>query len=281
MGAGSQGYCYNMRLAWLLLLAWHAAAAEDWLREARERGTVLETERQWEQAAAVYRSALTRLGPSGLRQDRFWLLTSLAEVSFERQEYGQARGWLQEAEDTLRGLGRDTPERVRLLNDWGTLHLVEGNLTEAERDLAGALAISKSGASPADLAAALHNLAAVEMQTGRLGEATAHEAKALAIWRQQFGDRHHYVMKAWISLSSIQGLCGDWPAAESSLRQALSIAETPEALANYAAVLEKLKRGREAREIRRRLRLQALPPLPVADAKALPYEAGRPSVRAR
>jgi hypothetical protein len=79
---------------------------------------------------------------------------------------------------------------------------------------------------------------------GRLGEAAVHEKKALAIWRQQFGDQHYYVMKAWISLSSLQGLGSDWRAAESSLHEALSIAETPEALAKYAVVLEKLKRGR-------------------------------------
>jgi tetratricopeptide (TPR) repeat protein len=269
-----------MRVAWLLLLASNVAAA-DWLQEARERGTALETEHQWEQAGAVYRQALVRLGPRDLQQDRFWLLTSLAEVAFERQEYGQARGWLQQAEDTLRGFGPNAPERVRLLNAWGTLHLVEGNLTAAERDLFRAVAVSESVARPLDLAAALHNLAAVEMHTGRLGEAAVHQTKALDIWRQQLGDRHYYVMKAWISLSSLQGLRGDWLAAEGSLRKALAIAETPEALENYAAVLDKLKRGGEAREIRRRSHLQMPPPPPVADVKAMPYEAERTRVRTR
>ena len=273
------GYYYDMKIVWLFLLAWPGAA--DWLQEARERGTVLETERQWEQASAVYRSALVRLGRSGLQQDRFWLLTSLAEVSFERQEYGKAHEWLREAEGELHGLRQDAPERLRLLNDWGTLHLVQGNLTAAERDLSRALAISESVATPPDVAALLHNLAAVEMQTGRLGLATLHETKALAILRQQFGDRHYYVMKAWISLSSLQGLCNDWRAAGSSLEKALAIAETPEALANYAVVLEKLKRRSEAREIRRRLHLQMLSPSPLTDVKAMAYDAQRPRVRAR
>jgi tetratricopeptide (TPR) repeat protein len=272
-------YCYDMRIAWLLLTCQMASA--DWLQETRQQGAVLEAEHHWEQAGALYQSALTRLGPSGLLQDRFWLLTSLVEVSFEREEYGQARAWLKEAEGALRGIGQDAPERVRLLNAWGTLHLVEGNLTAAERDLSLAVATPESVAAPLDRAAALHNLAAVEMQTGRLAEATVHETKALAIWRQQLGDRHHYVMKAWISLSSLQGLCNDWRAAESSLQNALLIAETPEALANYAVVLEKLKRGREAREIRRRLHLQNSPSSPLADVKTMPYEAKRPGVRSR
>jgi tetratricopeptide (TPR) repeat protein len=141
---------------------------------------------------------------------------------------------------------------------------VEGNLTAAERDLSRAVAISDSIATSLDLAAALHNLAAVEMHTRRLREATVHETKALAIWRQQLGDRHYYVMKAWISLSSLQGLSNAWRAAESSLRKALDIAETPEALANYAVVLEKLKRGKEGQR----------DPWPVARADAVPFARG-------
>ena len=187
---------------------------------------------------------------------------------------------MRQADEVVPGLAQDAPERVRLLNAWGTLHLVQGNLTAAERDLSRAVAISDAAAPP-DLAAALHNLAAVEMQTGRLGPATVHQTKALEIWRRQFGDRHHYVMKAWISLSSLQGLCGDWRAAAGSLENALAIAETPEALANYAIVLEKLKRGSEAREIRRRLPVPMPPPSPLADVKAMPFEASRPGVRAR
>jgi tetratricopeptide (TPR) repeat protein len=268
-----------MRLAWLLLM-WHVAAP-DWLRDTRRQGAVLEGDHQWEQAGALYQSALTRLGPSGLLQDRFWLLTSLVEVSFEREEYGQARAWLKEAEGALRGVNQHAPERVRLLNAWGTLHLVEGNLTAAERDLSQAVAMPEPLVTPLDRAAALHNLAAVEMQTGRLSEATVHETKALAIWRQQLGDRHHYVMKAWISLSSLQGLSNDWRAAESTLQNALLIGETPEALANYAVVLEKLKRRSEAREIRRRLGPPKSSSSPLADVKAMPYEAKRPSVRSQ
>jgi tetratricopeptide (TPR) repeat protein len=162
-----------------------------------------------------------------------------------------------------------------LLSAWGTLHLVEGNLTAAERDLSRAVAASESVAKPPDLAAALHNLAAVEMHMGRLDTAAIHEKKALALWLQQFGDRNRYVMKAWISLSSLQGLSGDWPAAERSLQNALAIIETPEALANYAVVLEKLKRHPEAKEIRRRIHLPMPSPSALADVKAMRSGTGR------
>lgn len=281
-GAAPRRYCCDMRIAWLLLVVWPAVAA-DWLQEIKERGAALEAELQWEHAGDLYRSALARMGPGGSQPDRFWLLTALAEVSFERHEYGESRRWLREAEDSLRGMSEGAPQRARLLSARGTLYLVEGNLTAAEQDLSRAVAISESVATPPDLAAVLHNLAAVEMQMGQLNEAIIHETRALANWQRQLGDRHYYVLKAWISLSSLQGLCGRWAAAESSVKQALAIAETPEALANYAVILQKLKRGREAREIRRRLNLQmfAPPASPLVDVKAIRSEAGLPRVRAR
>ena len=78
---------------------------------------------------------------------------------------------------------KDAPERVRLLNDWGT--------SPGPRELDGGgtrslptLAISESVTTPPDVAALLHNLAAVELQTGSLGPVTLHETKALAILRQ-------------------------------------------------------------------------------------------------
>lgn len=251
------------------------AGAADLLDQARQRGASLEVNRQWDQAGAVYQAALGNLGPGGSLQDRFWLPTSMLEISFEQHDYRQARRWLQEAEKALGDLNPRAPERVRLLSASGTLHLVEGNLTAAERDLSRALAASESVAKPLDLAATLHNLAAVEMRIGRLESATLHEKRALALWLQQFGDRNRYVMKAWISLSSLQGLSGDWLAAEKSLHKALAIIETPEALANYAVVLEKLKRHREAKEVRHRIHLPMAPPSALADVKEMPYQTGR------
>lgn len=264
----------------VLLLAWPTVAA-DWIHEARERGAVFEAQHEWDQAAAVYRSALARLNPSDPKQDRLWLLTSLVEVAFERQDYEEARRWLHEGLRETDASPADSPERIRLLTASGTLNLVEGNLTAAERDLSQAAATSERVATPSDLAAALHNLAAVEMQMRRLDEATVHETRALAIWRREFDDRHYYVMKAWISLSSLQGLQGDWQAAGSSLLNALAIAETPESLANYAVVLDHLKRGKEAREIRRHLRQPAAPSSPLVDVKAMAHEQEALGVRTR
>jgi len=241
-----------MRTACLLLLALSLGAA-DWFEDARKAGAVCESENRWADAATVYEGALRRLGSGAPAHERFWLLTSLAEVSFERQDYPAARGWLRQA------IPQDDAERIRLLNAQGTLELVEGNLTAAERNLKRAADLSASAGNPLDAAAALHNLAAVEMHTGRLRDAESHERQALNLWRRELGDRHHYVLKAWISLSSVQGLSGDWHAAEASLQEALTIAPTPEALANYAVVLDKLHRTKEAGKVRSQISLPAIP----------------------
>jgi tetratricopeptide (TPR) repeat protein len=225
------------------------------------------------EAGKLYQSSL---GDSRLDalSDRFWLLTSLAEVEFERQEYVRSERWLRQAEQAIDGLAANAPERVRLLNAWGALHLVRGNFRAAERQLSRS--VQFGDAVPEDRAAALHDLAAVEMHLRRLPEAVAHETQALGIWRARLGDRHYYVMKAWISLSSAQGLLGDWTAAEESLRQALAIGASDEALGNYVVVLDTLKRGKEAKSIRQRLGGSRSPLPGVVDVKSL--ASGKPGL---
>jgi tetratricopeptide (TPR) repeat protein len=266
-----------MRIPWLLL-AVLPVAGRDWLGEVRARGAELEAAHRWGEAGKLYQATLgdSRLTDTG---SRFWLLTSLAELEFERQDYAQAKRWLYQAEQTIDGLPAEAPERVRLFNAWGTLHLVQGNLTAAERELSRSARLGESTAPAEDRAAALHNLAAVEMHLSRFPEAEVHETQALEIWRGRLGERHYYVMKAWIGLSSVQGLRGDWPAAAQSLQHALAIGESEEALANYAVVLDKLKRSKEAKAIR--LRLQRPPSSPpfLVDVKSLVRHS--PAVRSR
>src|SRR5262249_17843891 len=137
-----------MRTVCLVMLAVSFAAADSF-DEARKAGAIFESERRWADAAAVYEAALR---PDSSAAERFWLLTSLAEVSFERQDYPAARAWLKQA------IPQDDSARIRLLNAWGTLELVEGNLTAAERNLGRAAELATSAGSPLDAAAALHNL---------------------------------------------------------------------------------------------------------------------------
>jgi len=254
----------GMRVFWLLL-AILPASASDPLSQTSVRGAELESAHRWQEAADLYRSALEQ---ANRRDSRFWLLTSLAEVEFDRRSYAQSERWLNQAAKTIEGLPVTAPEHARLLNALGTLHLVQGNLIAAELELSHAVELGKSTAPPEDRAAALHNLAAVEMHRNRLAEAAAHETQALAIWRERFGERYGYVMKAWISLSSVEGLRGNWQAAAQSLERALSISPSDEALWNYAIVLDKLNRH-EAKAIRQRRHTPVVTPLPLVDVNAL------------
>ena len=251
--SGTRTTASMRNLILLLFFAHGASASEDFV----SKGAALENERKWDEAAAVYQAALDRC------TDRCsWLLTSLGEMAFNRGEYREARRWFDRAKDTG-GVGSG-----RLLGASGALHVVEGRLKEAERDLIAAIRLNEDLES---VAVALHNLASVEMQTGRLAAAEQHELEAIALCRGALGDRHEYVRRGWISLSTVQGLRRDWKAAERSLRNALAIARTADALANYAVILEHSKRGKEAREIRRRL--PAVPrPSATVDATALKYE---------
>jgi len=250
----------GMRIAWCLLLVLPAVGAD-----VRHLGADLEAGHRWEDAAKLYQALLEGCEAA----DRLWLLTSLAEVAFEQHDYSGAERWLVRAEQIVSDLPREAPDRVRLLNAWGTLHLVRGNLTAAVRELSRAVELGKSIATPEDQAASLHNLAAAEMQAGDFKQAIDREKQALQIWRQRLGERHPYVNKAWISLSSAQGLGGEWTAAAESLQHALAIAQSEEALANYAVVLDKLKRHGEAKAIRSRLPRHTLSAFDSVDVKSL------------
>ncbi|MBI2690284.1 MAG: tetratricopeptide repeat protein [Acidobacteria bacterium] len=245
-----------MRVAAFLLTICTCLAA-DWLDAARKQGAALERERQWSEAAAVYRHALERGGDTLSPSSRFVLRMSLSETAFYQGDYIQSWRWLRDAETGIPA----TPEaRAQFLNARCALYSVEGKLTAAEHDLTAALDAARLAAAPLTMAATLHNLASLEAHLGALPRAEEHEHNAIALWRDNLGANHEYVRRAWISLSTIQGLRGNWSGAAESLRYSLAVAESPDALANYAVVLDRLHRGKEAREIRKRL-----PPSPAAN----------------
>lgn len=230
-----------MRIA-IILLALNTCHAADLLQITQTQAAAFERNRQWAEAAAVYRAALEQGGPALSATNQFVLRLALSEMAFNQRDYAESRRWLRQAEPFV-----PTPEaRVSFFNARAALHIVEGNLSAARRDLDAAAAIAPS-------AATLHHLASIEAQTGALLSAQAHEQEALSLWRSEFGPNHEYVRRAWVSLSAIQVLRKDWESAAQSLGNALAIAEAPDALTNYAVVLDHLHRGKEARAIRSRL----------------------------
>lgn len=244
-----------MRFHLLLLFATALWGAEDWpakLAAARQ----CEAAGRWAEAAAIYQQALAEGAGDPLD-----LELALGQLGYYRNAYGEARLWYRRAAERMRGQPQ-APRWPELLVGRAVLDLVDGKLTAAEQGLRTALRISQeNGVAP--LPGILHNLASIELQTGRLADAERHQADGLRMMQENLGPRHEEVRRAWISFSTIAGLRSDWPAAERRIRAALDIAETPEALANYIVILEKQKKTKQARLLRRRL---GNAPLPLAAA---------------
>ena len=240
------------------------------MRVVQEEGAKMETARRWDAAEALYADSLSAAGVTAA--DQLWLRMSLAEVALEKRDYPKAARWLVEAESSLSGQPVAADVRMQIHCGKAALLLIQGKLSGAEDELTKAHTLLHSN-SPSQ-AALLHTLAGLETQMGRLPEAEHHQRMALELLREQLGASHRSVMKAWISLSTIQGLRGDWKGAEQSLRQSLAIEETPEALSNYALVLGRLKRRREAKALKSRGG-QVVRPNAIVDVKA--FAAGRGS----
>jgi len=186
---------------------------------------------------------------------------SLATAYIEAAEYRKAEIALREAE-TAESTGL---ERAELYNGWGSLYLVEGKLPAAENEFQRAREILDGMPKPgADLAVVLHNLAAIEMRTGRYGEAHRHSERAMALWEKTLGPDHPDLIKGWASLASLEYIMGRRADAEVALERAIHSAEkvygpdhlmVADLLESYAVVLDGLKRKVEAKQIRKRASL--------------------------
>lgn len=190
-----------------------------------------------------------------------------AETAYNHGEYRSADALLKDAESVSDATDED---RLRILNARATLLLATGRIASARESLVKAAALAAKFGSPWTQAAILHNLAAAELQLGRVPSATDREREALLLWQQVPGSEY-YVQRALISLSSMQGLACSWTDAAKSLERALAFGPTAEALSNYAIVLERLHRTKEARHVR--TRIKSLPPTPaVVNVGLLPFD---------
>lgn len=221
------------------------------ISDLQSQGAKLESERRWADAAALYTNTLKN--PSLAPTVKFWLQMSSSEMAFHQGNYRQAKLHLNQAEQTLQLDSSQPDSWIRLWNAKASLLLVEGKLTAAANELTRAANLAETSPDKTALPALFHNLASLRAQCGDLKAAEELENKSITAWTKQFGEQSEYLRRAWISLSSIQALQKRWLEAHESLLKSLSIGESPEALANDAIVLDKLKRGREANALRARI----------------------------
>lgn len=182
-------------------------------QQALTRGDYAEAERLFLAASDL----ALRFGLGDVRPAMAWYQLAQAEQAqrkFDQAElhYGQALTRLQQIK------GETHPEVAAVLNNLGVLHRLHGQYAEAEPLLKRALAIKEQafGAWHQDVALGLNNLAMVYDTQGRYDQAEPLYRRALAIRRRTLGPAH---------------------------------TDTAKSRRDYAALLRKMQRDREAAEV--------------------------------
>jgi tetratricopeptide (TPR) repeat protein len=176
--------------------------------------------------AATY---FARALDAGLRNtapvtDLLHLRISLATVLLEARNYHDAEVVLLEAQKAT-GPGDRALARAELLNAWSALHCRRGQLSVAEDELREAERLTATSPVHADLRPTiLHNLAAIQMRTGRYTEALAKEREAIDSWQKALTPEHPKLIRAWASLASLQYMMGRPQEARLSMEKALTSA---------------------------------------------------------
>lgn len=184
-----------------------------------------------------------------------------ATAAIEAGAYRQAEAVLQRAQRSLESF-EDDLSQAELLNAWSAIHLKIGQTAVSEADLRRALPLVIKVKPWSDLAATvLHNLAAIEMRTGRYSDALCDEQEALLRFQRLLPPDHPTLIRVWASLASVQYMAGRRQEARKSMDRALASAERTygpvhpflaDLLDSDALVLNGLKLKKDARLARER-----------------------------
>jgi len=236
------------------------AQQADWIaagNRALDNGSPEEAAADFARALDVDMRAATSI------KDLLHLRVTLATAYLEAGEYRQMEAVLEEAQKTAWQLN-DGVSRAELLNAWSALHLKLGRLRAAEAELQEAQQIVTKLPDAGDLhPAVLHNLAAVEMRTGRYPDALSHEKEAMSRFEKILAPDHPTLIRGWASLASLQYMMGQTQEAKISIERAMASAEKTygaahpflaDLLESDAIVLDKLKLRKEAKRARDRAR---------------------------
>ncbi|MFN7997719.1 MAG: tetratricopeptide repeat protein [Bryobacteraceae bacterium] len=248
------------KIMWIVFTSGLLAQQADWIA-AGDRAL---DEGNPRAAIVDYRQALLGYEKAGARaQDLVHLRVTLATAYMEAGEYHEMESMLSEAQAALRHANNDVSQ-AELLNAWSALHIRLGQLAAAETELQDALRLASKLRNSGDLLpTVLHNLAAVEMRTGRYAVALGHEQDAMNRLSKTLAPDAPTLIRGWASLASLEYMMGEPAAARSCMERALESAErtygathpfVAELLISDAVVLDKLKLKKEARLARARAR---------------------------
>jgi tetratricopeptide (TPR) repeat protein len=247
-------------IASLLFAGCLLAQQPDWIaagNTAMDKGSPQE-------AAADYALALdANIGAGVSAKDLIHLRVTLATAYMEAGTYREMEAVLQGSQRTAWQLS-DGISRAELLNAWSALHLKLGKFSAAEAELQEARRAVMKLPEPGDLLPAiLHNLAGIEMRTGRYDAALGNELAAMHELQKTLAPDHPSLIRGWASLASLQYMMGRPAEAKLSMDRALASAEKTygpghpliaDLLESDALVFDKLRLNREARRARDRAR---------------------------
>ena len=216
---------------------------------------------KYEQAEPLYQRALTiceqQLGAQHLATAR--ILNNLTELYQVQGKYEQTEPLLKRALAIReQQLGDQHPDTAMSLNNLALLYQVQGKYEQAEPLYQQALAICEQqlGTQHAATAQHLNDLAELYQVQGKYEQAEPLYQQALAIREVQLGPDHPYTAESLWGLASLTQKQGKYEQAKSLYQRALTIFEQrlglqhPDTLKlreQYAALLEAMRRGREAR----------------------------------
>ena len=138
------------------------------------------------EAEPVFRQSLSAWAKATTKETSYTVgpLRNLAQIHFQRQEYGPARDLLNRAQVLVEEIhGADHPSLAGIFNQQAAIYRVEGNGAKAESLYRHALEIQERILGPGhpDVAETLRNYAAVLEEHGREAEAGDLLARARSI----------------------------------------------------------------------------------------------------
>jgi len=215
-----------------------------------------------QEAAADFTRALdTCVQRGGSAGELLHLRVTLASAYLESGDYRGMEAVLQQAQRTAAQI-TDAASQAELLNAWSALHLRQGRLTDAEAELTEAQRLVINVCKPGILLpTVLHNLAALEMHSGRYVEALAHEQDAMTRLEAILPPDHPTLIRGWASMASLQYMMGRPRDAKTLMDSALASAErtfgpahpmVAQLLLSDAVILDRLKLRKDARLARAR-----------------------------
>lgn len=236
------------------VLYWNEVAVEH-----QEKGRFGEAHQAYKQAIDAAENA--PVTPAS----RLRLRMNLAALYVEEGAYGSAYQLIRAAEHEAQEVPFDSPALAGLHNAAGTLYLIDGKLSAAQQRYEKALAIlDRPGLGNGnELASVLLNIASVQMRQGRYGEARRNLDRTAALLEEITPTPKSQLIRALATRSTLEYLVKDWTAAERAAARALAMAEAHygpespvvgEVLQNYSLILDRLRRGKEARSYRARAR---------------------------